>query len=151
MTPIITSDNRAILYQTDRNIDDTDTISNKEKTSLAGFSLSAINIHNIINNTTQDEAEKSVIRRPDVKSYGKVQASDVKNAFEDLLTNIEKEEKLFNFSLSDEDLVSIADNINRFEITKLANDYTGNQDSLLLTMVKAALSQSETSRQLANM
>ncbi|PAV08329.1 hypothetical protein CBG25_04375, partial [Arsenophonus sp. ENCA] len=151
MTAISTSDNRAILYQTDRNIDDTDTISNKEKTSLAGFSLSAIDIHNIINNSPQDEAEKSAIRRPDVKSYGKVQASDVKNAFEDLLTSIEKKEKLFNFSLSDEDLASIADTINRFEITKLANGYTGNQDSLLLAMVKAALSQSETCRQLANM
>lgn len=151
MTAISTSDNRAILYQTDRNIDDADTISNKEKTSLAGFSLSPIEIQNIINNNHQDEAEKSVIRRPDIKSYGKVQASDVKNAFEELLANIEKKEQLFNFSLSDEDVASIADTINRFEITKLANGYTGNQDSLLLAMIKAALSQSETCRQLANM
>lgn len=151
MTVISTSDNRAILHQTDHNIDDIDTISNKEKTSLAGFPLSPIDIQNIINNSPQDEAEKSVIRRPDVKSYGKVQASDVKNAFEDLLSNIENREKLFNFSLSDEDLASIADIVNCFEITKLANGYTGNLDSLLLAMVKAALSQSETCRQLANM
>ncbi|HGJ5872720.1 MAG TPA: hypothetical protein ACHBY4_02775 [Arsenophonus apicola] len=158
MTAISNSDNKAISYPTNPNIDDPEIISNTEKPSLAGSAPTAADIKNIINNIniTGDELVKLVLRKP-VKIGGKDLASDVKEAVESLLANVENRAELFNFLLSVKDkegLIKIDDNINdcnRFEITQLANGYTGNQDKLIQAMLIAALSQLEMRRQLANM
>lgn len=158
MTAISNSDNKAIPYPTNSNIDDAEIVSNKEKPSLAESVLTTANLKNIINNIniTSDELEKPVLRKP-VKVGGKDLASDVKEAVENLLANVENGSELFNFLLSvkgKEGIITIDDNMNvcnRFEITILANGYTGNQDKLIQAMLMAALSQLETRRQLANM
>ncbi|WGL98968.1 hypothetical protein QE177_03465 [Arsenophonus sp. aPb] len=158
MTAISNSDNKAISYPTHPNIDDPETISSKEKPSIAGSVPTAANIKNIINNinTTSDELEKPLLRKS-VKPDGKDSASDVKEAVESLLANVENRAELFNFLLTvkgKEGSIEIDENLNvsnRFEITQLANGYTGNQDKLIQAMLMAALSQLETRRQLANM
>lgn len=158
MTAISNSDNKAISYPTNPNIDDVESISNTEKPSLAGSAPTAANIKNIINNIniTDDELVTPILRKP-VKIGGKDLASDVKDAVESLLAKVENRSELFNFLQSVKDkegLINIDDNINdsnHFEITRLANGYTGNLDKLIQAMLMAALTQLETRRHLANM